>query len=368
MLELEVFDKHNLNKAESNIFIVSTLLQLLGAIEAQKYFKTKNNILVFLFYGNKNFDESQLLQKKHLFDYDKLIIFSSENTKNLLLLNIALIKELKKYLYNQVFVGFFSANFRRFIANIQYNKLFLIDDGVYTIYIHDELYNPKSRLSNKYILPFSEKKRKTFIKKIRFWIFHNFRKNYLLFHGYKNDMKKYDLGFFTMFQLEKYGDEIIINHNFNFLKKMHDFDYLTNRLDQKLYFIGQPLERVLDISLDTYLNYLKIILCKYKDYKIVYIPHRAESLEKIKRITILVDKILVPDTNIELYLLENKKNLSHVVSFVSTALYSIRKLLPTSIIEAYILPIQDNVKVQESLLLTYKTFSCMDIKIIPLKD
>jgi len=319
-----------------NLFIVSTLFQLLGAIEAQKKLKTKNNILVFLFYGNENLDQTHLKNQLSFFQYDKLIILDKGDAKSYINLNISLIKELRKELYENVFVGFFSTNLRRFIANISYEKLFLLDDGVYTIAIHNELYNVNAKGYQKYILPFSEGVRVEKLRKIKFMIYNNLRKFYFLLHGYKNDMKVMKLNFFTIFDLPQYQNELIINHEFNFLKSCYTFDK-NNLTDNKVYFLGQPLDRSLGISQELYLIYMETIIDKYKKENkfFIYIAHRAEkksTLDKIKKFRVDVVK---PKQSFEFYCLDNNLNIQQIASFHSTALFSIKKIFINVKVDAF---------------------------------
>ncbi|NEW61143.1 hypothetical protein GSY74_07600 [Sulfurovum sp. bin170] len=346
--------KKDFDKGEKNLFMVSTLLQLLSAVEAQRYFNAKNCTLVLLFYGDKNQDETHLKSKLHLFDYDKLVILDKGDAKSYINLNITLIKELRKEHYRRVFVGFFGANMRRFIANIGYEELFLIDDGVYTISIHNELYSSNTEGYKKYITAFSEKERKGRLKKLKFALYHNFRKSYLLLYGYKNDMRKMKLNFFTMFQLPQYQDEIIITHKFEALREQYNLSSDTNK-DDTIYFLGQPLDRVIDISSEQYLRYLKTIFEKYKqeNKSIIYIPHRAENKNLLDEIEVMDEynlQILKPDIAFELYVLDNRINITHIASFTSTALSSIKKLFPSAKVEAFKFPMEGEIGKTSSLI------------------
>ena len=334
--KLNIENHHPFEGEERNLFIVSTLFQLLGAIEAQKKLKTKNNILVLLFYGNQNLDQTHLKNQLSSFEYDKLIILDKGDSKSYINLNISLIKELRKEFYQNVFVGFFSTNMRRFIANINYKKLFLLDDGVYTIAIHNELYNVNAKGYRKYILPFSEKPRVGLLRKVKFIIYNNLRKFYLLLHGYRNDMSSIKLDFFTIFNLSKYQNELIINHNFSFLKSTYNLE--RNNLNNNIvYFLGQPLDRSLKVDINLYSIYLKAIIEQYKkeNKKLIYIVHRAEDENILNKIKELNVKIIKPKQSFELYCLDNQIHISHLASFHSTALFSIKKIFIEARIDAF---------------------------------
>jgi hypothetical protein len=360
--KLNIENHHSFKGEERNLFIISTLFQLLGAIEAQKKLKTKNNILVLLFYGDQNLDQTQLKNQLSSFQYDKLIILDKRDSKSYINLNIALIKELRREFYINVFVGFFSTNIRRFIANIHYKKLFLLDDGVYTIAIHNELYNVNAKGYKKYILPFSEKPRVGQLRKVKFIFYNNFRKFYLLLHGYRNDMSVMKLNFFTIFNLSQYQNELILNHNFNFLKSCYCLE--KNNVNKNIvYFLGQPLDRSLEISIEDYLIYIQMIIKQYKkeNKRIIYIAHRAENrkiLDKIQKFNI---ELIKPKQSFEFYCLDNNIKITHISSFHSTALFSIQKIFVDVRVDAFRFKVYGiNSK---NLDLLYKMLNCIGAKV-----
>jgi len=334
---------------DRNLFIINYPLQLLNAIEAQKYFKTKNNILIIFYYEGQENNYEQLMKLIELFDYTKLIIYQKKSMDFM----ISLIKEINKEVYTKVFTGFFSANSRRIIANLQYEQLFLIDDGVYTISIHNELYNKNLYGYKKNITEYSEHKY-NLVKKIVFYLYHHYRKLYFTFLGYQNDMKDYDMSFFTIFKLPQYNNENIVKNKYSFLKNY----YLINTKSDTsniVYFLGQPLYNVLDLSYADYLNLLKNIFLQYQNSgkKIIYIPHRGESLKSRKEIKTLFKNIEMLELNIpfELYLLENTINISYLASFVSSALFTVKVLYPKVNIDAYVIPLKE--KEKKTTLLIY---------------
>jgi len=113
---------------KKNLFIVTNPMQFLNACESQYFFKTKNNILVFLFFKGHNQSE-ELLKNKDLFPYTQLIILDTRDTRNTISENITLIKILQKYSYEKVFMGYFSLNMRRYLCNINYEDFFYLMMG-----------------------------------------------------------------------------------------------------------------------------------------------------------------------------------------------------------------------------------------------
>jgi hypothetical protein len=353
---------------ERNLFLVSTAFQLINAIEAQKYFKTKNNILVLFYFGNINRDHEQLEEIVELFDYNQLITFKVEPQKKYLNLIIDLLKVLQKNQYKKVFTGYFSANLRRFIANVKYQELFLIDDGVYTISIHNELYAKDTKRYKKYITEYSEKKRTKPIARLKFYIYRQFRKFYLKIHGFQNDMKEMPLNFYTIFNLPQYQNEIIVKNNYKYICKY----FLENNIEKKcsnpnkniVYFLGQPLNRVFNIDDRTYISYIKYIINYYKNKEIVYIPHRAEKekiIENIENIkgNIKVKKIFSP---FELYILRENIKVTHIASFLSTTLFSIKQMYSDVKVDAFRLKI--NSELDNNNALIYKMLEQNNTNII----
>lgn len=349
-----------------NLFLVSTAFQLINAIEAQNHFKTENNILVLLYYGNQNKDHEQLDKLVEKFDYSEIIIYNTSNKKRYLKEIILLIKKLRNNQYKYIFTGFFSANYRRFIANLTYQKLFLVDDGVYTIAIHNELYGNIQYGIKKYILPYSEKKRKTIYGRIAFNIWHNIRKLYLFVNGCKNEMENIDINFFTIFSLKQKENEIIVENRLNYVKSL--FNIENDKTEEStMFFLGQPLKRAFSLDDDLYIQYLAHIFKYYSDYsKIIYIPHRAEEKKMIKRIksSNLSHKLTVLniDMPIELYVLENNIEIKHVSSFISTALFTLKKMYPEAIVDSVLIPIPEDQEKNVSLI--YNQFKNDSINMI----
>jgi len=322
---------------DNNIFFVSTPFQLLSAIEAKQAFKTKNNILVLLYFGGNEQDTLQMQELTRLFDYSELVVFDVINKKKYLDETIAFLKQLKTDSYNYLFVGFFSANLRRFVANVNYQKLYLIDDGVYTISVHREIYaSQNNELYKKYITRYSEKKRDNPYKQLKFEIYHLYRKIALWKNGLKNDMNPKELNFFTMFNLPQYKNEIIAKHSFSFLKKRYSNQKLI--VDDSVYFLGQPLYKVDNMTLEEYVNVVKSIFNYYKaqHLKVKYITHRSEDEDVIKEIESIANiEVLTLPMPIELYLLSNNIKVNKLASFVSTGLFSVKTMYPSVDVDAF---------------------------------
>ena len=339
---IKIRKENNFLYNDTNLFLITTAFQLVCAAEAMAYFKNTNNIIIFIKYGNV--DKIQYKDIIELCNYNVFIEanFSQLKKKQLMKETITLLNTIHNIVpvYDKVFTGFYSANLRRIIANIKYSELYLIDDGVYTISIHHELFSKKTdNIKTKYIRKYSEKNKKTFFKKARFLMFHYFRCLYFYLHGYKNDIKnKKQLNFFTMFNLTQIQKEKIIIHNFEHLKSIYKNKTMIENVNENIFFLGQPLDRVLDISNERYLNHIKYYILNkgFENKHIFYVPHRAENAKIIQEIVNISKNITVLklDEPFEIYCLKNNLTINHLVSFVSTALYSIKKLYPKTKIDA----------------------------------
>lgn len=310
-----LYDK--LKDGEKNLYIVGTPLQLLSAIEAQHHFKTKNNVLVILLFviGNGS-NINQMFEISKNFPYSKLITFQNNKGININAKSKYL-KELSKHSYNYAFFGHVTPAYRRMIANIKYNYLYLVDDGIYSITINKQLLNKKNSVSSDFIIT---QEPKNIRKKLRNIVYFS--------KGIKVDSNLDDLNFFTMFNLEKYNN-IIIN-NYSYVKKLFSNG---DQLDNNIYILGQPLKNVIGMSTVEYIKYLENVFTYYKQKNIIYIPHRSEVLSDLFEYVLHKQNnvsILHPNMPIELYFMKKGVFPSIVIAFASSALFTIQKIFPES--------------------------------------
>lgn len=278
----------------NNLFIIGTPLQLINAIEAIKHFKLQNNILVIV-HRSLVANRVQMDKLKNFHKWQEVIdIEYSKHSSILKYVN--LVKYLKKYTYKYIFISKLEVVPKIIIPNVEKEKVFLLDDGVFTIEIYEN--NIKNNRLNKYDF-----------KEIRF-----------LFFGLKIKIKD-KLNLFTYFNLKaQNGIEIIIN-KLTFLKNM----YLKNSIkdNNKVYFLGHPSNDMVNDNV-----YIQSILelTKILNKKIVYIPHRGET-KKVQNILISKNNPLLSiesvDMPIEVYFLENKIYPTHIISYYSTALITL---------------------------------------------
>ncbi len=309
-----LYDK--LEDGEKNLYIVSTPLQLLGAIEAQHYFNTHNNVLIILFFligDGKNIN--QLFKLSEIFPYNKLITYQNSNGIKLRSY-LHYLDELTKYQYHYTFFGYATPIYRRMVANIKYKKLYMLDDGVHSITVHKQIHSQKNGTGKDFSLTGEEKNIR---KKLRNIIY--FTK------GIQADSELKDLNFFTMFDLEKYND--IITHDFSYVRSIF---MKSNKSDDKIFILGQPLKKAMKMETSTYIEYLTEILHKFKNKDKVYIPHRTEQIGEELGYLLYSNKVLILHINspIEIFFMNHSINPEYVFSFMSSALFTIKKMFPSS--------------------------------------
>lgn len=280
-----------------NLFIVGTPLQLINAIEAVNQFKLENNILIIV-HRSLHANRVQIDELKNLYEWEEIIDIEYSRHSSILRY-VDLVKYLKKYTYKYIFISKLEVVPKIVISNVVKEKVFLLDDGVLTIFIYEN--SIKTNKINQYNF-----------KEIRFLIF-----------GLKIKIKD-KINLFTYFDLESVNGVEVVKNELNFLKSTY-LEGATKNSDA-IYFLGHPSSKYIDD--DSYFNSLLSLIEKF-DKKIIYIPHRGEKQE-MKEIISSIDNPLfnVNDINmpVELYFLKNKIYPSHIISYYSTALITLNTI------------------------------------------
>ena len=122
----------------NNLFLITSPLQLINAIEAKSHFKLTSNILVVIFTEHQSKNKNQISRLINEDEWDHVIRFDQrlKNTKTTFLRQIKLVKLLQKKSYNMLFCGDFSSINKMIIANVKKKKVYLMDDGAVTINRH----------------------------------------------------------------------------------------------------------------------------------------------------------------------------------------------------------------------------------------
>ncbi len=300
----------------ADLFIVRTPMQIVSAIEAMHYFHSSNNTLVIIYNKKKNnFKQIQkIIDIFHLATLFKNIIEVKSTQPSKFLLTLKLIRKFKKHSYNKLFIGLYDSMGKLFLANLSYQQAYLIDDGTATIVAHQHIVRTMHSQT-------------VGSKELR-----------ALFFGLHTQHRT-PLHFFTLFHLTPYSDETIITHRFEYLKQRFTQQYHHSTT---IYLLGQNLTDVAIVSAEKYLCYIQQILKHYPDRNIVYIPHRLETLHP-ELYALQHSKFTVMHNTmpIELYFLTNRIYPNHIISFFTSALYTLNILFDEATIESFSIASED---------------------------
>jgi len=302
-----------------NLFLISTALQIINANEAKAKFAISNQsaVLIVAAYSHnlvtikKVIDYSQWKEVRYVNDDIDFIKNHEENIKNRKYISafIVVISNLRKSLkivsqYDRVeklFVGnYANIDMLNLINHISYKSLILLDDGIGTIEV-----NERRKKNINYLKDFSGKlDMKAMVKKCLL--------GYRIYHPN-------NVCFFTIYDLKmRKGDTRVVN-DFSETKKMINRKGHLNAV----YFVGGPYSELHPILLteSNYFKYLIEIKTYFKDMDFIYIPHKAESSEKINKIKNYLNITVQPiDLPVELSLIGLPRFPLRLSGFVSSAL------------------------------------------------
>ena len=273
---------------KSYLFVESPL-QLLNAYEAIAKFNLQNYEIIVRLSNHKENDK----QIKFLIDYLKL-----KNINNIIINgDKKTLADYMKILYYQIkykfisidkiFIGNYESGFfKQIMKQFNRDKIILLDDGAKTLFIQKQFSN------------------------------NNF----------------YNL--FTMYDLNPINNnQIIYKNSFEELnKKLIKMNF--NR--EEIFFLGMKLNEIGIVSEETYVKFIEKISKKYKKQKIIYIVHRGESENKLKKIQSIGNiEIRSYSFPIELVGFFEKNIPKKVISFYSTALLTMKYIYNIEV-ESYI--------------------------------
>lgn len=299
----------------NNLFLITSPLQLINAIEAKAHFKLTSNILVVIFTEHESKNKKQISRLIKDEEWDEVIRFDQrlKNTKSTFLRQIKLVKLLQKKSYDMLFCGDFSSINKMIIANVEKKKVYLMDDGAVTI----------NRYLNELGIKYSDQK-VPLKKKVRQWRFNLF--------GLKT-IPTDTINMFTSYNLAPHGNEEIVRNELKYFKETFLAEAIV---DNTVYFLGQPLSEIHVIQRVSYLNYIQAIKNYYDTKNIVYIPHRAEDV--IDDIMAMEDeqfKVVYTELPIELEFITTNRYPLQICSFFSSALFTLNIIYPESTIIAF---------------------------------
>lgn len=344
-----------------NLFVVESPFQLISAIEANNYFKNEENILIIKYssYRTHKQNNEQMSLLKTYITWNRIYeIKPSFSTKQSNLKLLYFIKKIKKRYtsINKIFIGEYRSWIEREYLNILNPKqCFILDDGNMTIELQ------KSFIPTAEYYYFGSSLMKKFIDKLQHKIF-----TFLLFG--LNKIRK-DINIFTCFDLESYSDEqIIIKHSFEYLKEKSEEKEI---LENTVYFFGGNLSELGLISKQEEMNILKKVFYYFdnKNIKIIYLPHRRESSEKLDNIkNDLGIKLRYSKYPAEIEFILMDKIPQYLASFTSTALHTVSKIVNFEEVIAFQIPYQAIKKIYlEDIVTTYEEYK-KTMKVIDLNE
>lgn len=306
----------------TNLFIVSSPLQVLSAFEALnslKLIECENIFVVYL--GHNTYQNEQIISVIEFFKGIHSIRFRYLEFKNAQQFYISKIREIKFFKNKHVenlFVGHLSEySVKLFICNVDFKKLIVLDDGAATIKQNDEFHSTVS-IIKAHNLKFTSDKLKWLISK------------FYLLRGKKN----VKINWFSMFSFTPLNGNNYFEHSFELLKnnmKKEEFKIQASTV----YFIGSNLVNAKVLrDRDQYISMLYDIFLNIDESKsIIYLPHRFEDTSYLMDLfeTFSVN-IIRSNSIVELFFLESKVYPTEISSFYSTALFSLKKIYPKATI------------------------------------
>jgi len=307
-----------------NLFIVKTPLQIINTIEAINHFNLTNNILIIVSDKN-NKNSKQMKNLIQLYSWDDVIIIDAKMSY---FKDIDTIKKLKEHEYDYIFFARFGSIQRLIISNTKKNNLYYFDDGMETTTMYNKLL-----VTNK-INKFDSRQ----FARIRF-----------ILAGLRINIKD-TINLFTYFDLKPFGESKVILNKLDYFRN----NYLKSDIvDHNIYLLGQPLFEKNIIKEKIYIDSLKNVIDN-TDKNIIYILHKGEDINsKVKSLENNKFTILNIDIPIELYFLENKIEPQHIISFFTTAFFTLKMFYPKATFESIYLSEEYILKKQYEIQLHY---------------
>ena len=294
-----------------NLYIIESPFQLLCAIEARSYFKLENEKSFLLVKLTKNKKSNVQLKKiANKFSFNKVIFLPqiiALTFSDMFMLFIFFYWKLFNKKFNYLFLGEIkNMVVRSAVNNLNHKNYFFLDDGISTFAIQNELMNNVdiNKLSNDNII----------IGKLIFFI------SKLLLLKVKQDIR---INWFSCFSLDKLSNQIIIKHQFNFLKSIKSSLICNKNI---FHFIGSPISEDGKLSLQDELFHIKKVAnyCFHKGFSVEYCVHRRESEIKLNLISSINNiQLRLPTYPLEIDFLLKGISIFEIGSFFSTTLISL---------------------------------------------
>ena len=240
-----------------SISLIRTPFQLFNCIEAVKRFNLNGENILICIYKNE-IDKRLFAEVMHEINWKEIYFFKLD-LLNKIFYSFKLNKILKKFKeVEYCFFGLITSYNIHAINQINAKENILIDDGNETFLIANNIKNSNFQKKFKISLLNKILKRKFDLKFLK------------------------DLKIFTFFDLTSYNlDNVIIQNDYsNFKISINDLP-----IEKEIFFIGTNL-------IDNYIDkeyfeqILKNTIRYFKEYKIIYIPHRYENFTYLQELSL----------------------------------------------------------------------------------
>lgn len=271
------------------LYVISSPLQLINAIEARERFPhSGEDVLLYIYRKQADLDSvSGILDKQWAeIKYFSLSAFTR------LFYPLLLRRLLEKNTIDRVYLGY-PYNIRAHIANVCDVETWLLDDGTFTLWLNEEL----SKASSELWKPPSIADR-------------------LL--GRRVDLSYLNkIVLFTTYDIQTPQSQVVVRNDFSRIKSQ-----ITEKsAGEEVLFIGTPVEGRMLPSLEHFLSAMKQVRAFYGQRKIVYALHRHED-EKLRQAQLEPFGISTVrfNTPLEVACYERRDAPFEIASFTSSAL------------------------------------------------
>lgn len=343
----------------TNLFLLSTPLQLINVIEAKKHFRISNDssVAIFFAYSANLTTISKILDKtewREIYFIEDDVESQKKHEDSLKAGNfLAAIKKVKenhvkiKKLINQfqvvnnLFVGYYlGLENIHFVNSVKYERLILLDDGIATLEINRRRKNDISFL-NAWTMEFLAKV-----------LFKKFILGYRIWHPRS-------VIFFTVYNIVTAPKDYLEKHNYSEIRRLVG----KKEKNEEIYLLGQPLSEIKPeiLTEETYFNYIAQINERFKPNEVIYIPHRDEDRSKLDRLRKSFNlTIKVLDIPIELFLLQQPKLPKYLIGFITSAIPNCKEIFGESL-QLYAIHINSSEIISKSMLpLVEDTYAYFD--------
>ncbi len=277
-----------------NLFFVQSPLQLESATQARDSLEISNSIIFIDIYGKNYKNYSQIMNALDN-KWDKAYI---SHSKNILLMYTSYIFFLLKlwFKYRQKVERFFYGDYRSpdyaiYESIISPRESILLDDGAVTIAMQKAFIKRK-----KSVFEIKTLKHKVFKKILA---------------------KSRVPNLFTFFEV----DMFMLPNQVNYYKNKNEHRVISTT-SSYYYFIGTKLSEADYMKESDELRILNVVFNEYRNKKLLYIPHRGESEEKLNKIKGIGFEIKNLNQPLETYYSTTNVMPGKVLSYYSTALYT----------------------------------------------